>query len=32
MAGAEPLASTDELVIDELTEDEAGSFLAAIGG
>jgi hypothetical protein len=32
VAGAEPLASTDELVIEELTEEEADSFLAAIGG
>jgi hypothetical protein len=32
VAGAEPLASTDELVIEELTAQEADSFLAAIGG
>jgi hypothetical protein len=30
LAGAEPLASVDELLIGELTDDEEAAFLAAL--
>jgi hypothetical protein len=31
LAGAEPLSSIDDLLIDELSDDEADAFVAAIG-
>lgn len=32
LAGAEPLGSVDELLIEGLSDDDAGAFAEAIGG